>query len=312
MIEYQYQLAKRGKWICPECGRKTFVCYVDSDGQVLNEGVGKCDRADKCAYHYPPKQYFEDNKLMGVGVPYRHTSRPIFRPQPRPTFIAPDIFKQSVIATMSHHNNLIDYLKSVFNVELVNQMVKDYYIGTSKHFGGASTVFWQVDRYGNIHRGKIMQYNATNGKRVKEPFPMFTTVHKLLKMGDNLPPQCLFGEHLLSVHPDKIVAIVESEKTAIIASAIFDDVITLACGGCGNLSTAMCEPLRRRNVVLFPDNGKLDEWSAKGKQMRRLFERLHVAAIMEHEALNIGDDIGDLFLQRYPDIEHIDPKLIEL
>ncbi len=305
--QHQYQLAKGSrKWICPECGRKTFVCYVDANGQVLNVSVGKCDRADKCAYHYPPRQYFEDNKLMGVRVPQRRLSRPMFRPQPRPTYIDNEkIFKPSVTVTMSRNNNLVDYLKTVFDADTVNQMVRDYYIGTSKHFGGAATVFYQVDQYGKIHRGKVMQYNPNNGKRVKEPFAMFTTVHKLMNLGDNLPPQCLFGEHLLPDHPDMTVAIVESEKTAIIASGVFGDCITLACGGCANLTATMCEPLRGRDVVLFPDNGKFDEWGEKGKQMHRLFGRLRISAIMEREALNVGDDIGDLFLRYYPDIEFI-------
>lgn len=310
--QHQYQLAKRGKWICPNCGRKTFVCYVDANGNVLNESVGKCDRADKCAYHYPPREYFADNKIVFDAKQHRRPSRPVFRPQPRPTYIDPGIFKRSVTATMSHRNNLVDYLKSVFGGELVNNMVRDYYIGTSKHFGDGATVFWQVDRYGKIHRGKVMQYNAANGKRVKEPFPMFTTVHKLMNLGDNLPPMCLFGEHLLPGRPDMAVAIVESEKTAIIASGVFGDCVMLACGGCGNLTAAMCEPLRGRDVVLFPDNGKFDEWSEKGKQMRHQFGRLRVAAIMEREALNIGDDIGDLLLRRYPEVENIDPALTDL
>lgn len=311
--QHQYQLAKRGKWVCPECGRKTFVCYVDVNGQVLNESVGKCDRADKCAYHYPPRQYFEDNNLMGVGVPRPRQSRPIFKPQPRPIYIDNDkVFKPSVIATMNHRNNLVDYLKTVFNADTVGKMVQDYFIGTSKHFGGGATVFWQIDRFGKIHRGKVMQYNPTNGKRAKEPFQMFTTVHKLMRLGDNLPPQCLFGEHLLPDNPDMTVAIVESEKTAIIASGVFGDCMTLACGGCGNLTAAMCEPLRGRDVILLPDNGKFDEWREKGKQMRRLFGRLRIAAIMEREALNVGDDIGDLFLQKYPDVEPIDFVLTDL
>ena len=167
-------------------------------------------------------------------------------------------------------------------------------------------MFYQVDQYGKIHRGKVMQYNPTNGKRVKEPFSMFTTVHKLMGLGDNLPPQCLFGEHLLPDDPNMTIAIVESEKTAIIASGVFGDCITLACGGCGNLTAVICEPLRGRDVVLFPDNGKFDEWGEKGKQMRRLFGRLRIAAIMEHDALNIGDDIGDLFLRRYTEWHYSD------
>lgn len=312
MNNYNYHLAKRGKWICPECGRKTFVCYVDDNNQVLNEKVGKCDRADKCAYHYPPREYFADNKQLGIDVPRRRPSRPTFRPQPKPTYIPPEIFKQSVIATKNHRNNLVEFLKTKFNDETVKKLIEIFYIGTSKHFNGGATVFYQIDRYGKVHRGKVMQYNPTTGKRVKEPFSMFTTVHKLMELGDNLPPQCLFGEHLLPDYPDATVAIVESEKTAIIASGVFADCITLACGGCGNLTPKMCEPLRGRDVILFPDNGKFDEWGEKGKQMRRLFGRLRIAAIMEREALNIGDDIGDLFLQRYPDVETIDFALTDL
>lgn len=317
--QHQYQLAKRGKWICPECGRKTFVCYVDANGKVLDEGVGKCDRADKCAYHYPPRQYFADNNLMGVGVPRPRQSRPIFKPQPRPTYIDNDkVFKPSVIATMSHRNNLVDYLKTVFDADTVGKMVQDYFVGTSKHFGGGATVFWQIDRYGKIHRGKVMQYDPTNGKRVKEPFQMFTTVHKLMNLGDNLPPQCLFGEHLLPDNPDMTVAIVESEKTAIIASGVVKDCIFLACGGCGNLTIAMCEALRGRNVVLFPDNGKHAEWSEKGRKLRHLFKTLSIVDIMERPEilqrwkLNGGDDIGDLILACNLDPKHIQIELKEL
>lgn len=311
--QYPYQLAKRGKWICPECGRKTFVCYVDSNGQILNERVGKCDRADKCAYHFPPRQYFEDNKLVGIGISKRQPSRPMFRPQPRPTYIDNDtIFKPSVIATMSHRNNLVDYLKTVFDANMVNQMVRIYFVGTSKHFGGASTVFYQVDRYGNIRRGKVMQYNPINGKRVKEPYPLLTTVHKLMNLGDNLPPQCLFGEHLLPDSSDKTVAIVESEKTAMICSSIIGDAIVLACGGCGNLTYEMCRPLHGRNVVLLPDNGKYEEWSEKGRKMRSLFQRLRISDIMEREANEVGDDIGDLILRLYPNVGGIDFKLTDL
>ena len=294
---YQYQLARRGKWICPECGRKTFVCYVDADGHVLDENVGKCDRADNCAHHYTPRQYFEDHQAIGIVKP-RRSSRPIFQAQPRATYIDTDIFKRSVTATMSHRNNLVDYLKTVFDVEIVNRMISDYSIGTSRHWQGA-TVFWQVDQFRKVRRGKIMQYNAINGKRIKEPFAHVTSVHKVMNLGDNQPPQCLFGLRLLQAYPGMTVGIVESEKTAIIASGIFGDCIPLACGGCGMLTAAMCEPLRGRDVILFPDNGKFQEWSEKGKQMRHLFGRLRVADIMEREAINPGDDIGDLIVQRY-------------
>ena len=311
MIEqkYKYQLAKRGKWICPECRRKTFVCYVDDCGNVLDESVGKCDRADNCAHHYTPRQYFEDNKWADVGGYRPRPSRPIFKPQPRPNYINPDDVKKSVKGTLNHRNNLMTFLNRAFIAawgedvgnRQTEQTINEYFIGTSKHFGGGATVFYQIDRYGKIHRGKVMQYNPTDGKRVKEPFNMVTTVHKLMKL-ENQPPQCLFGEHLLKKDPDKTIAIVESEKTAMIAGSMFYDCVFLACGGCGNLTATMCEPLRGRDVILFPDNGKFDEWSEKGRKLRHIFKRLRITDIMEQAATNKGDDIGDYILQHQFDV----------
>lgn len=52
--------------------------------------------------------------------------------------------------------------------------------------------------------------------------------------------QCLFGEHLLSVYPDKVAVLVESEKSAVIGSALFPDYVWLAAGGkasCGRKSS---------------------------------------------------------------------------
>lgn len=142
-----------------------------------------------------------------------------------------------------------------------------------------------------------MLYNADTGKRVKKPFSHITSVNSVLKLGDNQPPQCLFGEHLLSDFHDMTVAIVESEKTAIIASCVFGDCITLASGGCGNLTPSMCEALRGRDVILFPDNGKYHEWEAKAKRLKHLFAHARISSVMETHAASPGDDIGDLFIQ---------------
>lgn len=308
------QRAMGGKLICPMCNHKTFVPYLDENRNIIDERVGRCERVNNCTYHYPPREYFADNKRIGIDVPQRRPSRPTFRPQPKPTYIPPEIFKQSVIATKNHRNNLVEFLKTKFDADIVRNMVTKYFIGTSKHFNGGATVFYQIDRYGRVHRGKAMQYNPTTGKRVKDKRgnAKINWVHILLNLGGNLPPQCLFGEHLLPDYPDATVAIVESEKTAIIASVRFNDYIVLACGGCGNLSAEMCVTLRGRDVVLFPDNGKFNEWRDKGKELRHLFRKLYISDIMEREAKNDGDDIGDLFLYRDPNLPTIDFNLTEL
>jgi hypothetical protein len=71
MNEFRYQLERyRGRgsrYVCPQCGRKyVFTRYVDThnNNQYVSESVGKCNRLDKCGYHYTPLQYFEDNPWL--------------------------------------------------------------------------------------------------------------------------------------------------------------------------------------------------------------------------------------------------------
>ena len=65
---YRYQLERyRGRstrHVCPQCGRKNvFTRYVDTENNniYISDKVGKCNRLDKCGYHYTPHQYFTDN-----------------------------------------------------------------------------------------------------------------------------------------------------------------------------------------------------------------------------------------------------------
>jgi hypothetical protein len=63
--------------------------------------------------------------------------------------------------------------------------------------------------------------------------------------------------------------LVESEKTAVIASIYFSDYIWLATGGIANLSYERMKVLRNRKVVLFPDLGAFDLWSQKAKEFKK-------------------------------------------
>ena len=68
MNRYRFILEKyRGistRYTCPQCGRRhTFTRYIDTENnnKYISDNVGKCNRLDKCGYHYTPKQYFTDN-----------------------------------------------------------------------------------------------------------------------------------------------------------------------------------------------------------------------------------------------------------
>lgn len=288
------RLARRGKLICPECKHKTLVPYINEDGSPVGEGVGRCDREHKCGYHYTPRQYYHDNPDEREAPLRRRALR--FVQEPPPTYFDVGTFKQSLRDYGS--NNLVAFLTNLFGIDMANSLIERYYIGTSKYWQGA-TVFWQVDIHGHIRGGKIMQYDM-NGKRVKEPFNKVTWAHKAVNIDGYHLKQCFYGEHLLRKFPNDIVAIYESEKTALLAAGALDGGINLSCGGCNNLSLKMCEALRGRDVILFPDNGKFDEWKDKGMMMRHLFHDLAISKLMESEAEKIGDDIGDLIAKRYP------------
>ena len=79
---YRYQLEKyRGRstrHVCPQCGRKNvFTRYVDTENNniYIRDNVGKCNRIDKCGYHYTPHQYFTDNPWKRDNFPREDGSR---------------------------------------------------------------------------------------------------------------------------------------------------------------------------------------------------------------------------------------------
>ena len=98
-------------------------------------------------------------------------------------------------------------------------------------------------------------------------------VHSVLKRRDLTPPrglqpegwelrQCLFGEHLLREYPDKTVALVESEKTAVICAGLMPSHLWLATGGKQGINERLLV-LQGRRVVAYPDIDGYEEWTRK-------------------------------------------------
>lgn len=267
--------------ICPICGKKeTFSRYIDIETrEYIHTSVGKCNREVNCGHHLTPKQYFKFSApIATTTAPTWYKSRPLQArtPEPKKTafFIDENIFLNSIKGFET--NNFVHYLNSLFGKDVSDELIKKYFIGTSKNWEGAC-VFWQIDTQGNVRTGKIMLYNPTTGKRVKEPFNHISWVHSALKIKDFELSQCLFGEHLLN-DKTKDVAIVESEKTAIVASVFFPEFIWLATGGM-SFNSDKCKVLEGRDVFLFPDLSKpkiegkptaFQIWTEKTKELSHL------------------------------------------
>lgn len=178
-----------------------------------------------------------------------------------------------------------------------------------------------------------MLYDPKTGHRVKEPHSHVCWVHSELKLSGFHLRQCLFGEHLLMKNPTIPVAIVESEKTALIGTVFVPDILWLATGGmngCFNADTMSV--LKDRNVTLFPDLGAFEIWSQKASILSRICQRVAVSDVLDKNATDEqrsrGLDLADFFLaeptkrqilqsmiQRFPvlqqQIDNLELELIE-
>jgi hypothetical protein len=288
------------RYRCPICQRKekTFTLYIDTETmEHIHPNVGRCNRESSCGYHYSPKQYFQDNNIsFSTPNPDTYKSKPVIFPSKPVSFIVVDIFKASLKGNETNH--FIKFLVDHFGVEVANDLISNYFIATSKYWDGA-TVFWQIDTIGKVRTGKIMLYNPVTGKRVQEPYNHIQWAHKALKQPEFELKQCFFGEHLL-IDKTRPVAIVESEKTAVIASAYLPQFIWLAVGSLTNLNAERCSILRGRTVTLFPDLQGFDKWSRKAKEISYL-AKFTVSDLLERKATEVekkqGLDLADFLLK---------------
>lgn len=292
--DYKYKFepysGRKSRHICPQCNdkRSTFSRYIDSEtGGYLADYVGICERKEKCGYHYTPSQFFEAN-----GV------KPLYKPiinrklEYKPISL---IDSGLLIKSLDQSNNLIVFLDFLFGPDIAGKIACKYQLGTSNHWPGA-VVFWQVDFWSRIRTGKIMAYSPLTGKRVKEPFNHISWVHKVLNIKDFNLQQCFFGEHLLKDSANK-VAIVESEKTALIASVYLPEFTWLAVGSLNNLSKSRCSILRGKDVTLFPDLEAFEKWSLQAEKLLDIGV-FKVSSILENNA-SIEDREGGLDLADY-------------
>ena len=111
--------------------------------------------------------------------------------------------------------------------------------------------------------------------------------------------QCLFGEHLLK-DKTKSIAIVESEKTAVIASVYLPQFIWLAVGSLTNLTNEKCRVLAGRTVILFPDLNGFEKWSNKAKELSHI-TIFTVSDLLERKATDAerkqGLDLADYLIK---------------
>lgn len=309
---------KATRYVCPGCNQAgQFARYIDeATGEALAPHVGKCNRVDNCGYHYPPRQYFDDNpgrRQEHPEGPDRRPARPgVYIPKPPPApFVLPEMY---VLESMTAgQNNFVTFLQGLFGAQAAEELRRKFNIGTNNDFWPGATVFWYMDAQGRPVSGKIMLYDPKTGKRVKNGQ---NWIHKALeKRYRDSPPEWLktyseeapkmpvpFGLSTASGEDaEKPVCIVESEKTAIIASYTNPEAIWLATGSKGTLSGQRLRAIRDRYIYLFPDAGCFEAWNEAADKMQDDGYKILCTDGIEQWTTpeQKGLDIADLLIEEY-------------
>lgn len=298
-----YHLEKynsRNRFTCPSCGQpREFTRYVWADtGEPIGEGVGRCNRENSCGYHLTPAEHLKKGPERGK----RHipNTNPVPAAALELQFLPDSVLEQST--AVFRKSCLWPHLVRWFGKTVAADVAERYFLGASKN---GFTAFWRVDSQLRAREVKVIRYQA-DGHRDKSTPPYFAGKKILRDQEVNLK-QCFFGEHLLALHPFSDVAIVESEKTALVCSVYFPGFIWLSTGGKTGVKwteAAVCRVLRGRSITLFPDLGAYDSWVNRAELFRNVSgcSSVKVSSILEKEAepdqRKAGLDLADFLLHK--------------
>jgi hypothetical protein len=299
----------KSRHTCPTCGsRNCFVRYQNENGEYLAEDVGRCNRESKCGYHKKPKEFFADNPTGSKFVKTRagksqQIKTQIWAEKPKSfDSIAPEHLK----ATLGSYeqNAFVQFLFDIFPdcSEEIEAVLKMYFVGTYQDY----CAFPSIDRQMRVCRAKLIRFNRTTGKRLKGEFDVSSLVRKLKLKEDFNYRQIFFGEHLLSKFPNKPVAVVEAEKTAIIASLCFPEFVWLACNSKSWLKAERIKRLGTRQIILYPDADGFNLWQSIAADAQRQGLTIKVSNLIENHATDEqkanGYDLADYLINEQTEI----------
>jgi len=295
-MQYRFHLApyagRSSRTTCPQCHRQhCFSLYLDSDNRPAGPEYGVCDHKRQCGYHRYPTGNIDNSQCAPIVIEK----------------VEPQYYTRQQVANYTldkFNNNLCQWLKNTcaLQVSRLKAVLKDYCIGSV----GGGIIFWQIDENFRIHRGKVMWYNP-DGHRTKIPNGDGTERGKIKMMWQFLkrdrkyePEMCYFGQHLISLYPDKPIALVESEKTAIIAAYFIPEFNWLATLSLNNFNSHRLQFLKdyHNAVVVCPDKDGLQRWT---EQAARIKDVMPTLKLKVNDFITQGsdkEDLADLLLKK--------------
>ena len=338
-IEHRYILEKGSKkHLCPECDKKRFVRYIDTEtGQLLPEHYGRCDRESNCGYFLNPytdgyakmiwqKEQGNSSELPNHRKPYKPQIKR--KPKPEPVFIPIEVFNQTLSGYEQNVfiQNLLSRVNYPFEVSDIEKVISLYNLGTVKNgYRKGAITFPFIDIQNKVRAIQVKQFdeaNHTTGTdflhsiiekhctRNNKPLTEWLQAYNK----NETKVSCLFGEHLLNRYKYNPVALIEAPKTAVYCTLYFgypeqhENFIWLAVYNLSSLNLNKCQALKGRDVYLFPDlskDGKAFElWSKKAKEIESKLQgtTFYVSDLLEKLApeqdKQNGNDIADYLIKQ--------------
>lgn len=337
MNNYRYILDKSNrKHHCPDCNRKTFVCYIDTiTGDYLPEQFGRCDRESKCNYHLNPykngyaKAIWEQEQGNTTNwKPQQPTPKKKPLNKPETIYFDFDTFKET-LANYEQNNfiqNLLQNVQYPFEIASIEKVISLFRLGTiSNGYRKGAITFPFIDVNNNVRAIQVKQFDNDNHTTGTDF--LHSIIEKHHKRNNKQLPDwleayiqqdkritCLFGEHLLSKYPNNPIALVEAPKTAIYGTLYFGlpesptDLIWLAVYNKSSFSFDKLKVLQGRFVYVFPDLSKdgatFKEWETKAKDYESrlsgtqfIFSDLLEQLAPERDK-NEGNDLADYLIKQ--------------
>ena len=154
-------------------------------------------------------------------------------------------------------NELLLSLKHIYDEKLIIKIMNKYKVGTSKYWKGVP-IYWYIDIQGRVCSGEIKGHKCFD--KILRSDSILSDFYKKGIIDENFNQKLVFfGEHLLADNK-KPIAIVESEKTAIIASMQYPNYTWIATGKISKLNYDRTRILIGKNVTLCPKNDTFNSW----------------------------------------------------
>ena len=297
------------KHSCPQCGRKTFVRYIDkTTGEYLPEQYGRCDHEQSCGYHLNPLKdghYKRNgNTPAPVRLPRRLQAPPKQPPTAAPVVIPDEVYRPYEAAGLCSGfvRNLRQNVPFPFPDTDISKAVQLYRLGAvSGGYMAGAVCFPFIDTHGNIRAVQVKQFDEANHTTAT------TFLHSMLetyyKQRGGVPDwlqryteqekrvTCLFGAHLLKAYPRNPVALVEAPKTAVVGTLYHgfpdessNNPVWVAVYNKSSFTYDKLKALEGRRVEVFPDLSKradgethgatFQEWKRKAEALQREHPRL--------------------------------------